>query len=329
MKFYRKIRPVSEDVPSIDGGRTVQRIGFGRVPRIDELRRPPRLAARLILGEIERLDAETIAIIEAEVRRSARRIERKLLTRETVDPFRRALDEKTLSEIDEELDRFGDRMGSVIETKQAEAAALGFRSTSGMIDHQAGRIVLDSSFEIGVTRNTLEGLAGIRADLIRRVPDALRSAIRQDLVEGLISARSVRDVRRMIERTAGNPSPRLLRRIGNLALKRLRETAFARWESRAERIARTEVLRAKSTATQLTEMEIERRMNRKLSRTWLAFLDERTRWSHVAANGQTVVGTDVPFRVGESRLLFPHDPNGPAAETINCRCTVISRLLPP
>lgn len=55
---------------------------------------------------------------------------------------------------------------------------------------------------------------------------------------------------------------------------------------------------------------------------WLASLDGETRDAHAAANGQ-VVEIDQPFNVGGEMLTAPGDPGGSAAQTINCRCTVL------
>jgi len=51
--------------------------------------------------------------------------------------------------------------------------------------------------------------------------------------------------------------------------------------------------------------------------------DGRTRDSHLAAHGQ-VVDVDKPFEVGGAELMHPHDPAGPAKETINCRCRSVT-----
>lgn len=57
------------------------------------------------------------------------------------------------------------------------------------------------------------------------------------------------------------------------------------------------------------------------SKLWIAANDSRTRATHRAANGQ-VVRVGEPFLVGGARLDSPHDPFGPAAEVVNCRCTI-------
>jgi uncharacterized protein with gpF-like domain len=58
-----------------------------------------------------------------------------------------------------------------------------------------------------------------------------------------------------------------------------------------------------------------------LRKEWIAAEDERTRDSHVEANGQ-IVGQNDSFDVGGSSLQYPGDPAGPAEEVINCRCAL-------
>lgn len=52
---------------------------------------------------------------------------------------------------------------------------------------------------------------------------------------------------------------------------------------------------------------------------WLSSGDERVRDTHRALDG-TRMPMDEPFLVGGAPMMFPCDPNGPAAEVINCRC---------
>ena len=54
---------------------------------------------------------------------------------------------------------------------------------------------------------------------------------------------------------------------------------------------------------------------------WDATLDDRTRESHIAVDGQ-IRELDEPFSNG---LMFPGDPSGGAAEVINCRCALLQR----
>jgi len=59
---------------------------------------------------------------------------------------------------------------------------------------------------------------------------------------------------------------------------------------------------------------------------WIATDDRRTRPTHDAADKQRTLLRQ-PFRVGSAELLFPGDPRGPAAEVINCRCTMLPVVL--
>ncbi len=58
-----------------------------------------------------------------------------------------------------------------------------------------------------------------------------------------------------------------------------------------------------------------------LRKEWVSAEDERTRPAHAAADGQ-IVGMKETFDVGGEGLMYPGDPAGSAANTINCRCSV-------
>jgi SPP1 gp7 family putative phage head morphogenesis protein len=60
---------------------------------------------------------------------------------------------------------------------------------------------------------------------------------------------------------------------------------------------------------------------------WIATLDDRTRDSHIAMDGQIAdinMTFDVPNETdgGVDAMLYPSDPNGSAGNTCNCRCTI-------
>lgn len=56
-----------------------------------------------------------------------------------------------------------------------------------------------------------------------------------------------------------------------------------------------------------------------VEKQWLAALDSRTRGSHRHLDGETVK-LDAEFSNG---LKYPGDPDGPASEVYNCRCTLV------
>jgi 2'-5' RNA ligase len=101
---------------------------------------------------------------------------------------------------------------------------------------------------------------------------------------------------------------------------RLQEHGFG--EARARVIARTETVAAANAASLAQAMRLG---DPTLRKEWLATMDgslcdERTRETHCATNGQ-VQPLDEPFEVGDTWLMYPGQPVGPAAEVINCRCS--------
>ena len=98
---------------------------------------------------------------------------------------------------------------------------------------------------------------------------------------------------------------------------------------RSEVISRTEALRSANEGShQMYQQAIQDgSLNPEgVVRTWLSTGDERTRGSHSAANGQRR-GLQEPFLVGSGALLqYPGDPSGPPEETIQCRCTLTTRI---
>ena len=99
--------------------------------------------------------------------------------------------------------------------------------------------------------------------------------------------------------------------------KRILEQSPIRSYQRAALIARTEV----HSASNYGALKQAEDSGLEMQKEWLAARGSRTRESHRKASGQ-VVGLNEPFIVGGERLMYPGDPDGSGAETINCRCTV-------
>lgn len=59
-----------------------------------------------------------------------------------------------------------------------------------------------------------------------------------------------------------------------------------------------------------------------VTRMWITERDELVRETHRDADGQPQ-DLYTPFEVGDDLLDFPGDPNGSAAEVINCRCHLV------
>ena len=64
------------------------------------------------------------------------------------------------------------------------------------------------------------------------------------------------------------------------------------------------------------------KMGIKVRKEWLATIDGRTRHSHAMLDGEQV-DNEKKFSNG---CMFPGDPNGPASEVYNCRCTLIAAV---
>ena len=86
---------------------------------------------------------------------------------------------------------------------------------------------------------------------------------------------------------------------------------------RSIRIARTETISASNKGALVSYQA-----GGAEGKQWITAGDEAVRESHAAANGQ-IRGLQQKFQIGFSELDHPGDPDGPAGEIINCRCTTI------
>lgn len=118
------------------------------------------------------------------------------------------------------------------------------------------------------------------------------------------------------EAAKSGPEYEALRAQRNEATARL-DADQSTWETRANRIARTETTGAQNAgslaAAQTEGWQVK---------VWIATGGPRTRDSHIEASGQCVP-LDGTFNVGGEQLMIPADPAGSPAETINCRCTLV------
>jgi len=95
------------------------------------------------------------------------------------------------------------------------------------------------------------------------------------------------------------------------------------WKNRARTVARTEVVGAYNGGLyDAFSMVVDAAPDTAWVKRWLATEDHRTRPDHVKADGQ-VVPWGQYFTVGKFQMLYPHDPQGPPEEVINCRCTML------
>ena len=89
-------------------------------------------------------------------------------------------------------------------------------------------------------------------------------------------------------------------------------------ENKMRMFART-AMTAAQNAGRLQQMKDAKKKGVKVKKRWVATLDERTRDSHQALDGDTI---EVEERFAHG-LMYPGDPNGAASEVFNCRCKII------
>ena len=150
--------------------------------------------------------------------------------------------------------------------------------------------------------NVITYLAGVR-NRLSGIPGEVF-----DLVSGQVAAGV----------TLGEGIPEIADRVEEV----LSTTGSERWPNRAVVIARTETLGALNGSRTDAFQAFDDETEEELERMWLSTADARTRPTHVLADGQRVSMTD-PFMVGGFALMSPGDPDGPAQEVIQCRCTTL------
>nr|AKH47393.1 hypothetical protein P12026_05 [uncultured marine virus] len=109
--------------------------------------------------------------------------------------------------------------------------------------------------------------------------------------------------------------------LGNQQKGRILNSQFSRYsKNQAERLVRTEATAAANFATMESATTIF--PGSQMRKEWIASFDDRTRSTHSEAGSSDPIPYNDPFMVGGSFLMYPGDPSGPAAEVINCRCSV-------
>lgn len=103
--------------------------------------------------------------------------------------------------------------------------------------------------------------------------------------------------------------------------KNLEQVVGMGWNS-AVRNARTAMTGAQNGG-RVASYKDAKRLGIDLRKQWVATLDERTRTSHGALDGEKA-DIDAKFPNG---LMYPADPEGKPAEVYNCRCTLIADLI--
>jgi len=105
----------------------------------------------------------------------------------------------------------------------------------------------------------------------------------------------------------------------------LAEAGADRWRNRARTIARTEAVAAYNGGTYSGFLSYAGQVTGDWEKVWLETHDHRTRTTHrehSGFGGQRVPLTGM-FNANGVDMLYPGWPLGPAAEVINCRCSLL------
>src|SRR5690606_3960274 len=94
-------------------------------------------------------------------------------------------------------------------------------------------------------------------------------------------------------------------------------------ESRAYRIARTELGMAMNTGHDIGARQAAEEFGLTLEKGWASARDDRVRDTHAALHGEFVPMNEA-FSNG---LMYPGDPDGPAEEVVNCRCVLVHQVV--
>lgn len=235
-------------------------------------------------------------------------------------------------------EQIGKELGNIIvdfdQTNEFAVQAMRrnqLRLVSGFTTQQteATRLILTEGIRRGDNPRTLARLfrqsIGLTPNQVRAV-NAYRRALEQNDRDSL--NRTLRDRRfdATVQRALERNEPLTRSQIDKM-VNRYRERQIAH---RAKVVARTESLRAVHEGSEAMFAQAVETGNidpANMRREWNTALDERVRGTHRTMHGQ-VRGMGEPFVSGSgASLRHPGDPDAPAQETIQCRCTLGTRII--
>jgi len=186
----------------------------------------------------------------------------------------------------------------------------------------AGQAIVDGGLAVTETgRNILNYLPVVddaallamtdySADLVTKVSADLKQFINNQVFLGT---------------QGGTPLSKIVQNIGT----RIDKGVFKSARARAEAIARTEINRVLSTAQEIRNQQVAE-IAPETKKYWLTANDNRVRPTHIKvgaatdpAKGGKPIGINESFSVGGYSASGPHDPNLPASEVVQCRCSKI------
>ena len=206
--------------------------------------------------------------------------------------FSRSMGAVLKAEIERLMRRFEGEASEKLKQAQREFAVLGQDFNDALIKSQGGRIP-----PLGISPEIVENAATRSADLIRSLSQRQVGRASDLINRGVITGKSVFEVAQDMGKE------------------------FNKGLAQMETIARTETLGIHSQVQMAQLLEFEK-LNPGLQKQWITVRDGRQRDDHDEAHLQ-LQPVKEPFQVGRDKLQFPRDPGGPAAQIINCRCTMV------
>lgn len=143
-------------------------------------------------------------------------------------------------------------------------------------------------------------------DAVIPINNTTRNRIREILAEGQQQGYSYEEIARLITGSATIDDEMLVPADQDGSL------------IRARLITRTESVKAAFVGRQAAASKAGFQMQKE----WIAAEDFRTRPAHAIAGDSDPIDEDALFNVMGEDLIGPGDPNGSAANTCNCRCTL-------
>lgn len=217
-----------------------------------------------------------------------------------------------LGEVLTEIDRYIKSGVTAAQQAATQAATKAFGLGTNAVD-----AVLKAA---GAQVSIPQGLFGISSNLLSAVID-----VTTDQTRAIWSELGTRLKTAVRQAALGVTDP--FAAMTAVAQKIVDPKTFGTAMTRAEAIIRTEVGRTFSISQQRRNVESDERLKvvgMAVFKYWQYTHDTRTREDHIKAGKDYSISKAIPinqpFIVGGEELMYPLDPNGSAAQTINCRC---------
>lgn len=179
------------------------------------------------------------------------------------------------------------------------------RIVQGPIREAIGKVyepLLGQGYRFDSRPAVVEHLSSVANKMVR-TPDTVFDLVASQVAEGA---------------NLGESIPEIASRVDGV----LSATHTERWPNRATVVARTETLSALNAGRDDAFSAVAEELDEPFEKMWLSTKDSRTRRTHVKADLQRIpVGGT--FTVGGFSLRRPGDPNAPAKERIQCRCSML------